>query len=266
MNASVDPASAAHQVARHPWFERLARLGFVANGILHATMGILAAVVASGGQAQADQSGAMRALAAQPFGIVLLWICAAGALLLGLWSLAQLFLPEKQWRERFKFAGTGVVFLAVGFTFGRFAVGNPSDSGKTTSSLSSELMKSFAGRAVLVIIGLVLLGMACYYIYKGVRKKFLKDLENSSSKEISKTIKYTGMIGYPAKGLVLGALGVLFVLATIQGDPEEASGIDGALKAIRDQSFGPVVLGAIGVGLVIYALYLVLRARYDQMD
>ncbi|MGP9526649.1 DUF1206 domain-containing protein [Glutamicibacter sp. AOP5-A2-18] len=266
MNASVDPTNAAHQVARHPWFERLARLGYVANGVLHATMGILAAFVASGGHAKADQSGAMRALAAQPFGIVLLWICAAGALLLGLWSLAQLFLPEKELRERLKFAGTAVVFLAVGFTFGRFAVGSPSDSGKTTSSFSGELMKSFAGRAVIVIIGLILLGMACYYIYKGVSKKFLKDLENSSRRDISKAITYTGMIGYPAKGLVLGALGVLFIVATVQGDPKEASGIDGALKAIRDQSFGPIVLGVIGVGLVIYALYLILRARYDQMD
>lgn len=266
MNASVDPAAAAHQVARHPWFERLARLGYVANGILHATMGVLAAVVATGGHATADQSGAMRALSAQPFGVVLLWICAAGALLLGLWSLAQLFLPEKQLKDRFKFAGTAIVFLIVGFTFGRFALGNPSDSSKSTTSLSGELMKSFVGRSVLVIIGLVVLGMACYYVYKGVSKKFLKDLERSSSREISTTIKYTGMIGYPAKGLVLGALGLLFIVATVQGDPEEASGIDGALKAIRDQSFGPVVLAAIGAGLVIYALYLILRARYDQMD
>lgn len=266
MNASVDPAAAAHQAARHPWFERLARLGYIANGILHATMGVLAAVLATGGHAQADQSGAMRALSAQPFGVVLLWICAIGALLLGLWSLAQLLLPEKEAKDRLKFAGTGVVFLAVGFAFGRFAVGNPSDSGQSATSLSGVLMKSLAGRAALIILGLVLLGMAGYYIYKGVSRKFLDDLHRSSSSEISSAIRYSGMIGYPAKGLVLGALGLLFIVATIQGDPEEASGIDGALKAIRDQANGSVLLVAIAAGLLSYALYLVLRARYDRMD
>ncbi|WP_334123764.1 DUF1206 domain-containing protein [Glutamicibacter sp.] len=266
MNSSVDPAKAAHQAARHPWFERLARLGYVANGILHATMGVLAAVVATGGQAQADQSGAMRALSAQPFGIVLLWICAIGALVLGLWSLAQMLLPEKELRDRLKFSGTGIVFLAVGFTFTRFALGDPSDSGETATSLSGELMKSVAGRVALIVFGAVLLVMAGYYIYKGVSKKFLDDLHGSSRNEISSAIRYSGMIGYPAKGLVLGALGLLFIVSTLQGDPEEASGIDGALKAVRDQTFGSVALAIIAAGLIVYALYLFLRARYDRMD
>jgi len=266
MNASVDPAAAARQAARHPFFERLARLGYIANGILHATMGVLAAVVASGGKAQADQSGAMRALSAQPFGMVMLWICAIGALLLGLWSLAQMLLPEKKVPERLKFAGTGIVFLAVGFTFGRFAVGSPSDSGQTATSLSGELMKSLAGQVALIVLGVVLLVMAGYYIYKGVSKKYLDDLHRSSRREISSAISYSGMIGYPAKGLVLGALGLLFIVATIHQDPEEASGIDGALKAIRDQAYGSVILAAIAAGLISYALYLLLRARYDRMD
>lgn len=78
-----DPAAAARRAARNPWFERAARLGYAANGILHATVGVLAAVIATGGKAEADQSGAMLTLAAQPFGVVLLWICASGAVLLG---------------------------------------------------------------------------------------------------------------------------------------------------------------------------------------
>ncbi|MGP5679480.1 DUF1206 domain-containing protein [Glutamicibacter arilaitensis] len=266
MSSSVDPAGAARQVAKNPWFERAARLGYAANGVLHATLGILAAVIATGGKAEADQSGAMRTLADQPFGMVLLWVCAIGALLLGLWSLAQAFLPENKVRERIKHAATSVSFLAVGFTFGRFAVGKPSDSGKTATSFSGEMMKSGLGRTLLIAIGIGLLVMAGYYIYKGVTRRFLKDLSGSRHSEVSRAIKTSGMIGYPAKGVVLGTLGVLFIVATVQGDPKEANGIDGALKTIQDQPFGPVALIAIGVGLVCYAIYLVFRARYDQMD
>ncbi|MFJ2353580.1 DUF1206 domain-containing protein [Glutamicibacter sp. NPDC087673] len=154
MNASVDPAAAVRHVAKHPWFERAARLGYVANGVLHATVGILAAFVAAGGKAEADQGGAMGALAEQPFGMVLLWICAIGALLLGLWSLAQAFLPENELKGRLKSAAISVSFLAVGFTFGRFAVGIPSDSGKTATSFSGEMMKTGLGRGLLIALGL----------------------------------------------------------------------------------------------------------------
>ncbi|MGJ3405290.1 DUF1206 domain-containing protein [Glutamicibacter sp. Je.9.36] len=266
MNASVDPAAAVRHVAKHPWFERAARLGYVANGVLHATVGILAAFVAAGGKAEADQGGAMGALAEQPFGMVLLWICAIGALLLGLWSLAQAFLPENELKGRLKSAAISVSFLAVGFTFGRFAVGIPSDSGKTATSFSGEMMKTGLGRGLLIALGLGLLAMAGYYIYKGATRKFLKDLSGSGNTEVSRAIRYSGMLGYPAKGVVLGAVGLLFIVATVQRDPEEASGIDGALKAIQDQPFGPVVLVAIGAGLVCYAVYLVFRARYDRMD
>lgn len=266
MNASVDPAGTVRHVAEHPWFEGAARLGFVANGILHATLGVLAVVVAAGRKAEADQGGAMGALANQPFGMVLLWICAIGALLLGLWSMAQAFLPEKKLKERLKSAATSISFLAVGFTFGRFAAGNPSDSGKTASSFSDELMQTGLGRALLIAIGLGMLVMAGYYIYKGAAKKFLEDLRGSGNKEVSRAVKFSGMLGYPAKGAVLGAVGLLFIVATVQRDPEEASGIDGALKAIQDQPFGPVALIAIGAGLVCYAVFLMFRARYDRME
>lgn len=175
-------------------------------------------------------------------------------------------MPEKETRDRLKFAATSVPFLAIGFTFGRFAAGNPSDSGQTASSISGELMKHPAGRVLLIALGLGLLAAACYYIYKGVSSKFLDDLSGAGNRKVSRAIKYSGSIGYPAKGLVLGALGLLFIVATVQRDPEEASGIDGALKAIREQSFGPYILAAIGAGLVVYALYLVFRARYDRMD
>lgn len=266
MNATVDPAGKARQVAKHPWFERAARMGYIANGVLHATIGILAAIIATGGRADADQSGAMRTLADQPFGIILLWVCGIGALLLGLWSLAQCFLPENKPKNRLKSAATSVSFLAAGFTFGRFAVGEPSDSGKTATSFTGEMMKTGLGRLLLIGLGIGLLAMAGYYIYKGVTQKFLKDLSGSGNTGASRAIRYSGMVGYPAKGVVLGALGVVFVVATVQRDPEEASGIDGALKAIQDQPFGPIALLAIGAGLVCYAIYLVFRARFDRMN
>jgi hypothetical protein len=266
MNASADAANAARRAADHPWFERLARFGYVANGILHGVLGALALVLATGGSAQADQSGAIQALASQPFGEVLLWVCAAGSLLLCLWNISQAFLHSDKLRTRIKFVSTGLVFLLTGGAFSRYAIGSGGDSTKTATSLSGELMGHPAGQITLIIFGATVIGIGGFFVFRGVTHRFLKDLKTTGGTAISPAVKITGTVGYIAKGLVLGALGLLFIVATIQHDPEEATGIDGALKAIRDQSFGSVALAAIGAGLLAYAVYLLFRARYDSMD
>ncbi|PRA11825.1 hypothetical protein CQ010_06935 [Arthrobacter sp. MYb211] len=266
MKGSADAVHAARMAADHPWFERAARLGYAANGLLHGALGLLAVLLATGGSAEADQSGALQALAAQPFGEVLLWVCAAGASLLGFWHLGQAFFEQEKLFGRLKYVATGLVFIVVGATFGRYALGGRSDSGQTASSFSAELMGHPLGRIALILLGLALIAMAGYYAYKGVTRRFLADLSASGGTKFSPAIKLSGTIGYVAKALVLAALGLLFISSTIQQDPDEATGVDGALKAIGEQSFGPPVLAAIGVGLLAYALYLFFRARFDSMD
>lgn len=259
-------AGKARQTARSPWFQRAARLGYVANAVLHAMLGFLALLLARGDSAKADQSGALQTLAAQPWGIVLLWVCAIGAGLLGFWSLAQAALPQPKVLKRLKHAGTGIVFLVLGGAFLQFALGNQSDSGQATSSFSAALMRSAAGRGALIALGLVLIGVGGYFIYRGITRGFLKDLQTSGHRGLRKAITVSGVVGYPAKGLVLGSAGLLFIVSTVQGDPEESTGIDGALKALGSQQFGPLALVLVGAGLLSYAVFLVFRSRFDTME
>lgn len=76
---------------------------------------------------------------------------------------------------------------------------------------------------------------------------------------------WLGAAGYAAEGVALGVLGVLFVVATIQHDPEEATGLDGALKSLREQPFGTWILGAVALGLICYGVFMVVRSRYQRM-
>ncbi|MGG5752946.1 DUF1206 domain-containing protein [Zafaria sp. Z1313] len=266
MDTPSNAADAARRAAGHPWLERAARLGYVANGILHGVIGVLALVLAGGGSADADQSGALQALAQQPFGSALLWAGAAGSLLLGLWNVGEAVFDRGRAVERVKDAATGAVFLVVGTAFGRYALGGRDDSGEAASSVSAELMGHPLGRVALIALGAVLMGMCVYFVYKGVTRKFMEDLRVPGGRKRHLAIEATGAVGYAAKGLVLGALGLLFIVATVQHNPEDATGIDGALKAVRDQSFGVPALAAIGVGLIAYGVYLVFRSRYDTMD
>lgn len=100
----------------------------------------------------------------------------------------------------------------------------------------------------------------------GIRLKWMDELRMPRKAPVSTPLIATGIIGYLGKGATLLAVGALVVVSAMTGDPEEFTGIDGALKAMRDQPFGTVLMLAVGAGLVLYGVFLSLRARYDRMD
>ena len=77
-------------VADHPVVQAGARLGYVVSGVIHLLVGLLAVRLASGdNSSDADQSGALAALAASPLGMVLLATTATGLALLAVTQLAR---------------------------------------------------------------------------------------------------------------------------------------------------------------------------------
>jgi hypothetical protein len=78
-------------------------------------------------------------------------------------------------------------------------------------------------------------------------------------------VSVLGVAGYVAKGTVLLLTGLLIAIATLEAHPEESTGLDGALRALRDQPFGLYVLAAVGAGLICYGVYMVVRARLAKM-
>ena len=104
-------------------------------------------------------------------------------------------------------------------------------------------MQSGPGRLLVGAIGLVVLGVGAYLVYKGATKKFLEDLTGTGGhREVSTAIRYLGMVGYIAKGIAVAVLGGLFVYAAAQADASEATGLDGAFRTIGEQPFGQVLL------------------------
>lgn len=269
---------AAQSVADHPWLERLARVGFVANGVLHLVIGFLALrVVAGDEQEQTDTTGALETLSGMPWGIVLIWICLVGCAALALWNAGQVLLPASgagsgsdadradRWKTRGKAAGQAIVFTALAVVFGTYAFGGSNDSAESTRSLTATLMAHPAGVVVLYLVGAGLLVMAGYYIYKGTTRRFLTDLRHSSEQKVNTAVTTLGTVGYIAKGAALAALGILFIVSTATAEPEESTGLDGALQGLAAQPFGEVALGALGVGLMLYGVYQMVRSRYDVM-
>ena len=73
------------------------------------------------------------------------------------------------------------------------------------------------------------------------------------------------MLGYIAKGVALGIVGVLFVTAAVTADPSKSTGLDGALHTLRDQPAGVLLLVIVALGFVAYGVYSFVRARYGRI-
>lgn len=243
----------------------IARIGFAASGLMHLIMGYLAIRIAFHRGGTSDQSGAFAQLTKLPGGTIILWITVAGLAALALWLLLQAALgigssSKKRWARSLVSLGKGAAYIALTFTALSFALRQPSDSSTSARQASGTILSLPGGQALLILVGLVTAGVGGYFIVKGARKKFHKDITVPSG-HYGHAIDVLGMSGYIAKGIAILTLGILFVVAAVNIDPNDAAGLDGALKTLAALPLGEAILIMIGVGLVAYGLYSFARAR-----
>ena len=258
---------AAREAGDHPALEMAARVGYAVSGLLHLLIGWLALQVAwSNSGKSADQSGALASLAGNGAGQVALWVAVLGFFGLALWQVAEAvggYFGEGMdaWAGRGKAIAKAVVYLVLGWTTLSFARGKQSSSKQQTVDFTASMLQSTAGRVLVVVIGLVIIGVGVYHVYKGATKRFLRDLAENPGTFATRA----GQIGYIAKGVALAIVGLLFVVAGVTRRARTAGGLDTALHTLREQPMGPALLTLVAIGLVAYGVYSFARARYARV-
>lgn len=258
-----DAQGAASKASRHPVVQHGARVGYAASGLMHLVIAYIAIKLATGsGGGSADQSGAFGSIASAPGGKVMLWVCAVGLILLALWHLLESVLPGEEAKDRVKNVGTGVMYAAMGFAASKFAMGGGSSSSGQSKDFTAKAMSQPGGRWAVAILGLVVIGIGGYHVYKGVTKKFCEDLEEQPPGWVEKI----AMVGFPAKGLALAIVGGLFVMAGVKKQTKDAGGLDSALKTVLEQPFGSIMLIVVAIGIALFGVYCFARAKYSKRD
>jgi hypothetical protein len=258
---------AAREAGDHPALEMAARVGYAVSGLLHLLIGWLALQVAwSNSGKSADQSGALASLAGNGAGQVALWVAVLGFFGLALWQVVEAvggYFGEGMdaWAGRGKAIAKAVVYLVLGWTTLSFARGKQPSSKQQTVDFTASMLQSTAGRVLVVVIGLVIIGVGVYHVYKGATKRFLRDLAENPGTFATRA----GQIGYIAKGVALAIVGLLFVVAGVTRRARTAGGLDTALHTLRDQPMGPALLTLVAIGLVAYGVYSFARARYARV-
>jgi hypothetical protein len=268
----------ARQAGDSDALEHLARVGLIAYGVVHLLVAWLALQLAWGGGSgeSADQSGAMSTLAESPVGTPLLWVIAIGLIALAVWQAAEVL----RWRQGWSATGKtrtkalkksgkailkAVIYISLAVLAIRFATGGGQSSSQEQQQTTAGVFAWPAGQFLVGAAGLVLIGVGAYHVYKGVTKRFLKEIDTSdASPGAVKLVTRLGQVGFPGKGVALAAVGALLVWAAVTFDPSKAQGLDGALHSILDLPFGQILLTLVALGIAAFGAYLFVRARYPE--
>ena len=253
-------------------FAILSRAGFVARALIYGIIGLLALELATrqGGKIT-NQQGALRSVEQHPFGHLLLALLAVGLGGYAFWRLFRAALGHGREGtdsgiERLGALGSGIVYGAMCVVAVQILTG-PGTSGKGNAKKTAGDVFSWpAGRWLVAIAGVVLAGVACYQLIRGLRKKFLDDSKTDQmSRPVYKGFTVLGTIGHVARAVVFGLIAVFLIKAAYDYKANEAIGLDGALGKLYNGAYGGWLLGAVAVGLIAFACFSLVEARYRKI-
>ena len=265
--------TSGEKIAGSGGFEWLARSGFVARGLIYGIIGVLAIKLAVGsGGTTTNQQGALKTIAHQPFGKVLLILVAIGLAGYALWRLIHALLghgPEDSDSgfDRVAAFGSGIVYAGLCAVAVEILLGSGSSGGSGNASKTTAGVFGWPGGTWLVgIAGAVLIGIGLYQGYRGISRDFLEDSKTEQmSPRVREWIEWIGSFGHLARMVVFGLVGVFLIKAAIDYNPNNAVGLDGALAKIAHAAYGPYLLGIVSTGLIAFGIYSLSDARYRRI-
>lgn len=255
--------------------ETLTRFGYAAKGFVYAAVGILALLAAFNlGGKTTDTTGALQTIAEQPFGRMLLALIALGLFCYALWRLIQTYYEYRSGKDDLKktlfvclgHVFSGVAYLGVAANAGILAMGGDSSGGTSKQDWTALVMEQPLGRWLVGLAGAITIGVGFWRIYQAYETKFRKKLNLRELDPKQETwLVNISRFGIAARGFVFLAIGFFVIEAAQQYNPDKVRGLDGALLTLTRQPYGKLMLAVVAAGLVAYAVYLFIQARYRKI-
>ncbi len=254
--------------ARAPdWVVPVMRAGYSARGAVYLILGGITLWAALfGGQTDGTQ-GALERLRGAPFGQILLWIIALGFICYAVWRLIAAWYDlerrgedDSGLAERAGLVVTGLIHAALGVGIAGLAMGGGSGGGDSgAQDWTAKLMQMPGGKWLVAAVALGILGAGVHYILKGYKKKYERYIQvTETTRKLTPLLRW----GFVAYGIVLGIVGAFLAIAALNSDPSSAKGIGGALQYIRGMTFGRILLGLTGLGIMGFGVENIVEAIY----
>lgn len=247
-----------------------ARLGYVARGAVYLSVGAMALLAAAGLTPRAK--GALEALYAWgrwPPGLVLLWVTGVGLYAFAAWRALQALadadrlgrtpaaLATRAGKAISGLVHAGLAISVFGVLDAIEDLREVDDQAATRLALETVLARP-GGGGLVVLAGLAIAAVGVANVVRAAGDHFTEDLECGET-----PARWTGVlarVGYVARGLAIAGAGGLIALAGFHARASDASGLGGALEALKAQPGGPVWLGLMGAGLIAFAAFAICKA------
>jgi hypothetical protein len=222
-----------------------------------------------------DQRGAFHWVKEAPFGRILLIAMVVGFAGYALWRFIQAIRDTEREGSsvrgvatRISYFFAGIVYAALAYSVAWMAIGAEGGVGGEAEkkSWTAWLLVQPFGPWLVALIGASIIAAGLYQYYKAYAAKFSEKLKRSEmSRDEMKWVIWIGRFGLAARGVVFNIIGGFLISAAIQSDPSETRGLRGALLVLANQPYGPWLLGATSIGLIVYGLFSIALARYRRM-
>jgi hypothetical protein len=116
------------------------------------------------------------------------------------------------------------------------------------------------------LIGAALIGVAIFQFHQHtMHQRFMQRLARfRMSAGVAEGVERAGRAGYASRAIVLTIVGIFFIVAAVQHDPQEAVGLSGALQTLAERTWGQLVLWVVAIGLFLFGCFCFAEARYRR--
>jgi uncharacterized membrane protein YidH (DUF202 family) len=250
--------------------DNLARIGLSAKGIVYLALGALAFMAAlewaGHNEKEASRTGVFQWLKDMG-GSWLLILIVAGLACYCIWRFVQAFSNSgrnNKPAKRVRYFFSGLAYTSVAFTAAQLALGNNNSGGGGNEHWMAEVLSKPAGEILAWIIALLFAGIGIYQLYYSLSGKYKKHVEGLNLHDNkSKALLQTGKIGYIARGIVWLIISFLLGRAAMHSNASEAGDSSKAFQLVEG-TFGSYILAAIGLGLIAYGIFSLVRAKYEH--
>ncbi|KIN61539.1 putative membrane protein [Sulfitobacter noctilucae] len=241
------------------------RAGYGARAAIYLVVGGLAFKAALwSGQAEGTK-GALAELRATPLGVIALWAIGIGLFAYMVWRIVAGIADvedhghdAKGITARGGQITTGIIHGIIGLSVIGLAMGG-AGTDDSAQDWTQKIMQMPMGRWLIGAAAAVIAGAGIYYAYKGWSGKYKEHLAASDFTTQVDPVLTAGLVIY---GALLALVATSIGFAAFNADPGQAGGLGAALTELRGMTYGRLLMGAAGLGLVAFAFYNFVEAAY----
>ena len=253
---------------RMQWALPIMRLGYAGRGLTYvAIAGLSLWAIWQGGQAQGT-SEVLEQIETSPMGAIVLMIIGVGLLCYTLWRLLSAWADLENYGQRADgliarggMITTGLIHAAIGI--GAIILvfeGQEDDYQRSHIIRATEMVMAVPFGVWLVgIAGALTCGAGLYYLHKAWSQSYRDHLAaNHFTSHWNRLLQ----AGVAAQGIVILIVSMFLMYAFWTHDPDQAGGLDKTFDWLAQQVFGQVLVTGLCFGLLGFALFLFVNARY----